>query len=78
VKRHIFHSEAEKEYTEAANFYFQINPELAGRFYDEVEGLIRDVRTQPERFEYLMLLSAGTSRMYFLMRSFLSISPTAL
>lgn len=50
MKRHIFHPEAEKEYTDAAGFYFQINPELAGRFYDEIERLIRDIRTQPERF----------------------------
>jgi plasmid stabilization system protein ParE len=50
VKRHVFHPEAEQEYTDAANWYFRISPELAGRFYDEVERLILEVRTQPQRF----------------------------
>jgi hypothetical protein len=50
VKRHTFHPEAEKEYADAANYYFQINPDLAGRFYDEIERLILDIRTQPQRF----------------------------
>jgi toxin ParE1/3/4 len=50
VKRHSFHSEAEKEYSEAASYYFQINSELAGRFYDEIERLIHDIRAQAQRF----------------------------
>jgi plasmid stabilization system protein ParE len=50
VKRHQFHSEAEQEYADAASYYFQINPELAGRFYDEIERLILEIRKQPERF----------------------------
>ena len=50
MKRHTFHPEAEKEYTAAASYYFQINPELAGRFYDEIERLIHEARSQPQRF----------------------------
>jgi toxin ParE1/3/4 len=50
VKRHVFQSEAEQEYADAANYYFQIDPELAGRFYDEIERLIIEIRKQPERF----------------------------
>ena len=50
MKRHLFHPEAEKEYADAANYYFRINPELAGRFYDEIERLIVDIRMQPEWF----------------------------
>ncbi len=37
MKRHLFHPEAEQEYSEAARFYARINPELGGRFYDEIE-----------------------------------------
>jgi plasmid stabilization system protein ParE len=50
VKRHIFHPEAEQEYLDAAGYYFQAGPELAGRFYDEIERLIADIRLQPDRF----------------------------
>ena len=50
MKQHTFHPVAEKEYTDAANYYFQINAELAGRFYDEIERLIHNIRTQPQRF----------------------------
>jgi toxin ParE1/3/4 len=50
VKRHLFHPAAEQEYADAANYYFQINPELAGRFYDEIERLIINIRTDPKRF----------------------------
>jgi toxin ParE1/3/4 len=50
VKKHVFHPEAEREYTEAANYYFKINPDLSVRFYDEIERLILEARTQPDRF----------------------------
>jgi len=50
VKPHAFHPEAAEEYTEAARHYARIQPELGGRFYDEIERLIRDIRREPERF----------------------------
>lgn len=50
MKLHIFHPAADAEYTEAATYYASIDPELGGRFYDEIERLIREVRKQPERF----------------------------
>jgi plasmid stabilization system protein ParE len=50
VKPHVFHPEANREYTEAAEYYARIQGELGGRFYDEVEGLILDIRRQPDRF----------------------------
>lgn len=50
MKRHAFHHEAEEEYADAAEYYAGIEPELGGRFYDEIERLIRDVRQNPERF----------------------------
>jgi toxin ParE1/3/4 len=53
VKKHVFHPEAEREYTDAANYYFKINPDLSVRFYDEIERLILEARTQPDRFRML-------------------------
>jgi plasmid stabilization system protein ParE len=50
VKPHAFHPEAAEEYTQAARYYARIDPNLGGRFYDEIEGLIVDIRRQPERF----------------------------
>ncbi len=50
MKRHAFHHEAEEDYADAAEYYAGIEPELGGRFYDEIERLIRDVRQNPERF----------------------------
>ena len=50
MKRHVFHPEADVEYADAALYYARINPELGKRFYDEIESLIRDIRTQPDRF----------------------------
>jgi hypothetical protein len=52
VKPHVFHPAAGREYTEAAEYYSRIQGELGGRFYDEVEGLILDIRHQPERFQW--------------------------
>jgi plasmid stabilization system protein ParE len=53
VKRHAFHRQAEAEYAEAAKYYAQLDPELGGRFYDEIERLIRDIRQTPVRFRFL-------------------------
>jgi len=50
VKPHLFHPEASQEYAQAAEYYAGIAPELGGRFYDEIERLIREIRQQPERF----------------------------
>lgn len=50
MKPHVFHPAAAAEYAEAATYYAGIDPELGGRFYDEMERLIRAVRKQPERF----------------------------
>lgn len=50
MKRHAFHPEAQREYLDAANYYFRINPDLAGRFYDEIERLILGIRSDPKRF----------------------------
>jgi toxin ParE1/3/4 len=50
MKSHIFHPEAASEYLAAAEYYARINPELGGRFYDEIERLVRDIRNQPDRF----------------------------
>lgn len=50
MKPHAFHPEAAEEYSQAADYYSQIDPELAGRFYDELERLIEDIRRDPQRF----------------------------
>jgi toxin ParE1/3/4 len=50
VKPYAFHSQAREEYAQVAQFYSAIAPELGGRFYDEMERLILEVRQQPERF----------------------------
>ena len=50
MKPYAFHPEASEEYTQAAEYYAAIAPELGGRFYDEIQRLINQVRQQPERF----------------------------
>lgn len=40
MKPHGFHREALDEYAHAAGDYAKISPELAGRFYAEIERLI--------------------------------------
>jgi len=50
VKPYAFHPEAGGEYTQAAENYAAIAPELGGRFYDEIERLISQMRRQPDRF----------------------------
>lgn len=43
MKPHSFHPDA-------AAYYAGIEPELGGRFYDEMERLIQDIRKQPNLF----------------------------
>ena len=50
MKPHAFHPAAGEEYAAAAEYYARIGPELGGRFYDESERLIRDIRSHPYRF----------------------------
>lgn len=47
MKPHPFHPEADEEYASAATHYANISPELGGRFYDEIEGLIADACATP-------------------------------
>ncbi len=61
MKPHIFHPSAAAEYQEAAEYYADIQQELGGRFYDEIEGLIEDVRRHPDRFR----IFRGTTRRHF-------------
>jgi plasmid stabilization system protein ParE len=50
VKPHAFHPEADAEYAEAARFYTEIQPELGGRFFDEIESAIATVCAHPRQF----------------------------
>jgi hypothetical protein len=50
VKPYRFHHEADFEYAAAAGYYSKISPDLGGRFYDEIERLITEVRSAPHRF----------------------------
>jgi len=50
VKPHRFHRAADIEYAEAATYYADISPELGGRFYDEIERLIAEIRSHPAQF----------------------------
>ena len=46
----IYHPEAAREYREAAAYYSGIEKELGGRFFDEMEGLLMDIRHAPDRY----------------------------
>lgn len=50
MKARAFHPEADEEYAQAGEYYTGINSELGGRFYDEIERLVLDIRRQPQRF----------------------------
>ncbi len=50
MKPYRFQREADEEFTEALRHYFGINPELGGRFYDEIERLIDKARLHPRRY----------------------------
>jgi plasmid stabilization system protein ParE len=53
VKPHAFHPEADAEYSEAAKYYSKINPELGGRFYDEIERLIAEACATPPSYRMI-------------------------
>ena len=53
MKPHILHPEADREYEEAARYYADVSPELGGRFYDEIERLIAEVRQMPGTFRFI-------------------------
>jgi plasmid stabilization system protein ParE len=50
VKPYTFHPSAAEEYANATEYYEANVPGLGGRFYDEIEDLIREIRRHPERF----------------------------
>jgi hypothetical protein len=51
VKSHAFHPEADAEYAAAAAYYVeQGGPALGGRFYDDIERVISEIRTAPNLF----------------------------
>jgi plasmid stabilization system protein ParE len=52
LKAHAFHPTAQREYCAAAKFYAKISPELGMRFYDEMDGLITDIRQNPDRYRF--------------------------
>lgn len=47
---HKLHPEADAEFAEAVRYYGEIAPELAVRFYREIERLIREVCAHPGHF----------------------------
>ena len=53
MKPHSFHLEAEEEYARAAADYARISPKLGGRFYDEIERLIAEVRARPSMYRFI-------------------------
>ena len=50
MKPHRFHRAADAEYAEAATYYTDLSPQLGGRFYDEIERLIAEIRVHPAQF----------------------------
>jgi toxin ParE1/3/4 len=50
VNRVVYHPEAAREYREAAKYYSDIEQGLGGRFFDEMEGLLRDILNMPDRY----------------------------
>lgn len=48
--RPVLHPEADDEFAEGVRYYAEINPEPGGRFYDEIERLIREACADPQRF----------------------------
>jgi toxin ParE1/3/4 len=44
------HPEADEEFAEAVRYYSEISPELAVRFYLEMERLFHEIGANPQRF----------------------------
>jgi plasmid stabilization system protein ParE len=53
VKRFAFHREADAEFIDALQHYTAINPELGGRYYDEIHRLINDACLSPGTFRFI-------------------------
>ncbi len=53
MKPYVLHPEADLEYTAAAEHYAAISLPLAGKFFDEIERLIADVRARPQTYRFL-------------------------
>jgi hypothetical protein len=47
---HLLHPEADEEFAGAIRYYSKISPELGVRFYHEMERLLREACTDPQRF----------------------------
>ena len=50
MKSYGFHRAARDEVLAIGGFYAAISPELGNRFYDEVDGLVRDICLAPNRY----------------------------
>lgn len=50
MKPLVLHPEADEEYAQSAEEYALISEELGGRFYDEVERVMLEIRKAPHRF----------------------------
>lgn len=53
MKQFAFHREADAEFIEALQHYTGINPELGGRYYDEIHRLITDACQSPGAFRFI-------------------------
>ena len=53
MKPYSFHEEALRDLAEALAYYREESPELAERFYYEIEGLLNDIRTAPRRYRII-------------------------
>lgn len=67
MKPHRFHPEAVVEYVEAARYYAERGEDLGGRFYDEIERVIAEIRTA---------LNASVSTIHQLSAIYRAISPS--
>ena len=48
MKPHCFHRDAEAEYVEAARYYSKVDSKLGLAFFEEVEGVISEIRRFPQ------------------------------
>lgn len=46
----LLHPEADEEFAEGVRYYSEISPSLGARFYREIERLLCEVASEPERF----------------------------